>query len=274
MKFLSSNHTLLMGVLNVTPDSFSDGGRFFDKDTAIAHGIEMAGEGADIIDVGGESTRPGAKEVRCEEEIRRVIPVIEKLAGRTKAAISVDTQKSRVAEAALKAGASIVNDISGLKYDKDMAGVAARYGAGMILMHMKGRPENMQDSCRYSNLISEIRDSLRFSANEAFKAGVKKDSVAIDPGIGFGKTVEQNLEILNRLEEFKNLGLPLCVGTSRKSFIGKLLDSPGADDILAGTIASCVAAVIKGVRILRIHDVKAVRDAVTITEKISGAKRG
>jgi len=274
MKLLSGNSALVMGVLNVTPDSFSDGGSFFDKDTALRRAVEMAGEGADIIDVGGESTRPGAKEVRCDEEIRRVIPVIEELAGRVNAAISIDTRKSKVAEAALKAGASVINDVSGLRHDKDMAAVAAKYGAGMILMHMKGLPENMQDSCEYSDLIGEIKENLRISANEAFKAGVKKSFVAIDPGIGFGKTVEQNLEILNRLDEFRDLGLPICIGTSRKSFIGKLLGSQATDDRLAGTIAACVAALIKGARILRVHDVKAIKDAVTITEKILEAKSG
>lgn len=262
-----------MGVLNVTPDSFSDGGRFFDRDLAVRRAIEMAVEGADIIDVGGESTRPGSKEVPVEEEIRRVVPVIEKLAGSIKAEISVDTRKSMVAEAALKAGASIINDVSGLRHDKDMARIAAKYGAAMILMHMRGTPENMQDSPEYSDLIGEIKNSLRSSSDEAFKAGVNKDSIAIDPGIGFGKTVEHNLEILNRLEEFKDLGLPLCIGVSRKSFIGKLLDKPVAEDRLAGTIATCVAAVMKGARIIRAHDVKAVKDAIIITEKILGIKK-
>ena len=259
-----------MGVLNVTPDSFSDGGRFLDKDKALARALEMIDEGADIIDIGGESTRPGAKEVPVEEEIRRVVPVIEKLAGRANLEISIDTRKSKVAEAALRAGASIVNDISGLR-DKDMESVAAKYKAGVILMHMNGTPENMQNSCNYSDLIGEIKGFLRFSADEAIRAGVEKDSIAIDPGIGFGKTVEQNLEILNRLEEFRDLGFPLCVGTSRKTFIGKLLDLPSTGDRLSGTIATCVAAVINGARILRVHDVKAVKDAVIITERILGA---
>ena len=270
MKFLNSNKTLLMGVLNVTPDSFSDGGRFFDRDAAVAHAIEMAAEGADIIDVGGESTRPGSREVSVEEEIARVVPVIEKLAGKVKCEISIDTRKSKVAEAALKAGASIVNDVSGLRHDKDIAKVAAKYKAGMILMHMQGEPENMQDAPRYRDLIGEIKEFLRLSADEAFKAGVEKGSIVIDPGIGFGKTVEHNLEILNRLDEFKDLGFPICIGTSRKSFLGKVLDKPAADDRLAGTIATCVVAVMKGARILRVHDVKAVKEAVTITEKILG----
>ena len=273
MKFLNSNSTLIMGVLNVTPDSFSDGGQFFDIDTAVAHAVEMAIDGADIIDVGGESTRPGSAEVTVEEEIQRVVPVIERLAGKIRSGISVDTRKSKVAKAALEAGASIVNDVSGLKYDKNMAEVAARHGAGMILMHMRGTPENMQNSPCYSDLIGEIKEDLRLSALEAFKAGVKKGSVAIDPGIGFGKTVEHNLEILNRLEEFKDIGLPICIGTSRKSFLGKLLDKPDPDDRLAGTIATCVAAGMKGARIIRVHDVKAARDAITVTEKILGAKK-
>ena len=262
-----------MGVLNITPDSFSDGGRFFDKGAAIKRAIEMADEGADIIDVGGESTRPGSLGVSYEEEIARIIPVIEKLDGKIECEISVDTRKSKVAEAALKAGASIINDVSGLKYDKDMAKVAARYGAGMILMHMRGTPANMQDSPEYSDLIGEIKNSLKFSVEEALKSGVRKNLIAIDPGIGFGKTVDQNLEILDRLEEFLDLGFPLCVGTSRKSFLGKLLNKPAADDRLAGTIATCVTAVMKGARILRVHDVRAVRDAITITEKVLSVKK-
>jgi dihydropteroate synthase len=268
MKSLKSDKTLIMGVLNVTPDSFSDGGKFLDKNSAVARALEMESEGADIIDIGGESTRPGAGTVPADEEIGRVVPVIERLRGRMKARISVDTRKSEVAEAALKAGASIVNDVSGLHHDRTIAKVAAKHGACMILMHMRGTPENMQVSPRYSDLMGEISKSLKCSADEAVRAGVAKDRIAVDPGIGFGKTVEHNLEILNRLDEFVLLGYPVCVGTSRKSFLGKILGRPDAGDRLAGTIATCVLAVLKGAHILRVHDVREAREAVTVIEKI------
>lgn len=260
-----------MGVLNVTPDSFSDGGRYFSRDAAAERAIEMAAEGADIIDIGGESTRPGAKEVPADEEIGRVVPVIEKLAGRVSAEISVDTRKAKVARAALRAGATIVNDVSALRCDERMPAVIAEYGACVILMHMKGTPEDMQVSPQYSNLIGEISESLKASADIALGSGVAKDRIAVDPGIGFGKTVEHNLQILNRLDEFGRLGFPVCVGTSRKSFLGKVLGKPDAGDRIAGTIATCVLAVMKGAGILRVHDVKEIKEAVIITEKILGS---
>lgn len=268
MKSLKQNSPIIMGVLNVTPDSFSDGGLYLKKTAAIARAIEMEAEGADIIDIGGESTRPGAKETSAEEEIARIVPVIEKLAGRIKCAISVDTRKARVAEAALKAGAAIANDISGLNYDKDMAAVIAKYGAGAILMHMKGAPEDMQTDPRYLDLIGEIKDSLKRSVEAAVRAGVSKENIAVDPGIGFGKTVEHNITILKRLGEFKELGFPICVGTSRKSFIGKITGGSGTGDRLAGTIATCVMAVCNGASILRVHDVKLVREAIKVTSKV------
>lgn len=270
---LPDNRTSLMGVLNVTPDSFSDGGKYYNKRKAIARALEMAEEGADIIDVGGESTRPGAREVSDEEECSRIIPVIKAISKRLKIPVSVDTRKAKVARLAIRAGADIVNDISGLKYDPDMAEVIAEYGTSVIVMHMKGAPQNMQRSPRYNNLISEIKSGLRESIKIARCAGIKEKNIIVDPGIGFGKTVRHNLEILNRLDEFKNLGRPVCVGTSRKSFIGKILNSRDANDRLAGTIATCVVAIMQGANILRVHDVREAKEAAAITDSIlsSGA---
>jgi len=290
MKNQKSCKTLLMGVLNVTPDSFSDGGRFFDastklsinpeqgcrteprrrvdKDNAVARALEMEKEGADIIDVGGESTRPGAKPVGQDEESARVVPVIEGIRKVSRVAISIDTRNAAVAEAAIKAGAGIINDVSGLRNDRDMAGVAAKYGCSLVLMHMKGKPENMQDDPRYTDIIAEISESLKTSIAMALSAGVLRENIIVDPGIGFGKTVEHNLEILRRLDEFRALGFPVCIGTSRKSFIGKILNSVDVKDRLMGTIATCVIAVINSASILRVHDVKEVREAIAITDII------
>jgi len=269
MKSQKSNKTLLMGVLNVTPDSFSDGGRFFDKDKAIARALEMEEEGADIIDVGGESTRPGAKPVNQDEELDRVVPVIRSIRKVSGITISVDTRNAVVAEAAIKAGAGIINDVSGLHNDRNMAGVAAKYGCRLVVMHMKGEPENMQDDPRYTDIIAEISASLKGSVDIAAKAGVLKENIIIDPGIGFGKTVEHNLEILRRLGEFLTLGFPICVGTSRKSFLGYILGADDAKDRLIGTIATCVIAVMNGAGILRVHDVKEVREAIAITDSVA-----
>jgi len=257
-----------MGVLNVTPDSFSDGGKYYDKRRAVEGAALMAAEGADIIDVGGESTRPGARDIGAEEEASRVIPVIETISKRLGVKISVDTRKARVAEAAMKAGASIINDISGLRYDPEMARVAARYGATVIVMHSKGSPRDMQNAPRYGDLIGEIRSGLRQSIRIARAAGVDEKKIIIDPGIGFGKTVRHNLEILKRLGELKSLGRPICIGTSRKSFIGKILNIREANGRLAGTIATCVAAIINGADILRVHDVKAAAEAAAMTDSI------
>lgn len=267
-----SDKTYIMGVLNVTPDSFSDGGRFLDKKNAIQHVIGMARDGADIIDVGGESTRPGAKDISVEEELNRVIPVIEAISNKINIPISIDTRKSRVAEESLKAGASIVNDVSGLKYDPDMAPIVAKYNAGLIVMHAKGTPQDMQINPVYKNLIKEIVESLKESLGMAKRAGVSKEKIVIDPGVGFGKTVEHNLEILSRLDEFKALSQPICVGTSRKSFIGKVLGLPNVENRLSGTIATCVIAIMKGANILRVHDVKEVVEAARITDSILSRK--
>jgi len=262
------SRTLIMGVLNVTPDSFFDKGRFFDRKKAVGRALEMVSEGADIIDIGGESTRPGSKEVSLKEELSRVMPVIERLIGKIKKPISIDTRKAPVAEAALKAGASILNDVSALRHDPVMADVAAKYGSAVILMHMKGLPRTMQAAPEYKNLIKEISVYLRESVNTAVDAGVKKEDIIIDPGIGFGKTLEHNLEILRRLKDLRALGYPVCIGTSRKSFIGKLLNSGEPHDRLPGTIATCTAAIINGAQILRVHDVKEIAQAAKVTDRM------
>lgn len=262
------SRTLIMGVLNVTPDSFFDKGRFFDKKKAINHALKMTRDGADIIDVGGESTRPGAKEVSVDEELDRVIPVIAALAKRIKNPISIDTRKARVARFALEAGSRIINDVSALRHDPLMAGVAASSKAAVILMHMKGIPETMQSASRYKNIIKEISTYLKESIKIALKAGVKKEDIIIDPGIGFGKTLSHNLEILRCLKIFKSLGYPVCIGTSRKSFIGKILGSENPEDRLAGTIATSTIAVMNGANLIRVHDVKEAVHASRVADSI------
>jgi len=257
-----------MGVLNVTPDSFSDGGRFFDETKAVEHALAMERDGADILDIGGESTRPGADEVGIDEELSRVIPVIEKLSKRAGLPISIDTRKSKVAEEALKAGASIVNDISGLKFDPQMTPVVSESGSAVILTHSKGDPQTMQLNPVYKNLIGEILEALKEAIAMAKDAGINKDKIIIDPGIGFGKTVEHNLEILRRLDELKVLGRPICVGASRKSFIGKILGIEHSDERLAGTLAASVIAIAKGANIIRVHDVKEMVRASRVADSI------
>ena len=260
--------TLVMGVLNVTPDSFFDRGRFFDKKKAAMRAMEMASLGADVIDIGGESTRPGSKEVPLEEELKRVVPVIESVAGKIKIPVSVDTRKAPVAAAALKAGARIVNDVSALTHDPVMADVAAKYEAAVILMHMKGTPGTMQKSPRYKDVIKDVSLYLKASIKTALSAGIKKDDIIVDPGIGFGKTLEHNLEILRGLRRFKALGCPLCIGTSRKSFIGRLQGSDDPSGRLVGTIASGIIAVVNGADILRVHDVKEAVESVMVADGI------
>ncbi|MDP3804330.1 MAG: dihydropteroate synthase, partial [Candidatus Omnitrophota bacterium] len=244
-----------MGILNVTPDSFSDGGRFFEKDEAVKHAFHMEAEGADIIDVGGESTRPGAEEVSAEEELNRIMPVIDAMAREKNILISVDTRKAKVAEAAISAGARLVNDVSGLRFDSRMASVVAKYGVGVIVMHMKGTPKDMQADPIYTDVVEEVIRSLEESISIARRAGISEDKIIIDPGIGFGKTLEHNIEILRRLDELKILNKAICIGVSRKSFIGRLLHLSNAGDRLPGTIAANVIAIMKGANILRVHDV-------------------
>ncbi len=249
-----SKRTYVMGILNVTPDSFSDGGKFINFSDAVAHGKKMIEDGADIIDVGGESTRPGAASVTEAEEIARVVPVIRELSKIKGAAISIDTMKSKVAEAAIKAGASMINDVSGLRFDKRMASLAARKKVPVIVMHMLGNPRTMQKDPAYDDLIPDIISYLQNCITIAIKGGVKKSGIIVDPGFGFGKTVAHNLEILKRLRELKVLGCPVLIGTSRKSTIGAILDLP-PDRRMEGTAATVAASIAGGANIIRVHDV-------------------
>ncbi len=259
--------TLLMGVLNVTPDSFSDGGLFFDKEKAIAHGIRMVEEGADIIDIGGESTRPGSKPLELDEELRRVIPVIESLSKKVGVPISIDTYKSAVAQRAIEAGAEIINDISALNFDPNLAQVAAKENTPLVLMHIRGTPETMQKNVYYESLLSEILHSLKDSIRMAESAGVDPRQIIVDPGIGFGKTVEDNLFIIKNLYEFRILGKPILLGTSRKSFIGKILNAE-AGDRLEGTLSSIAIGVLNGAHVIRSHDVLQTRKAIAVADAI------
>jgi dihydropteroate synthase len=261
----------VMGVLNVTPDSFSDGGRFLDEEAAVKRGVRMALEGADIIDVGGESTRPGAPPVPAEEELRRVLPVVSRLAGEVEVPISIDTTKAAVARAALQAGASIVNDVSALRFDGEMAGVVAESGAGVVLMHMRGDPRTMQRDPRYDDVVAEVRKFLITSATAAESAGISSEAIAIDPGIGFGKTAGHNLSLLKHLGTLTGLGYPLLVGPSRKSFIGATLGGLEAGERLEGTAAAVAWAAAEGANIVRVHDVKEMVRVVRMVEAIMGA---
>ena len=270
-----TTRTLIMGVLNVTPDSFSDGGSFVAVNTAVEHARRMAEAGADIIDVGGESTRPGATPVSAEEELRRVVPVIERLQDLV---VSVDTTKSVVAEKSLAAGARIVNDISALRFDPGMADVVRDVGAGVVLMHMQGTPQTMQRDPRYDDIVAEVRSFLAERIAFAVSQGLKKSQIAVDPGIGFGKTVEHNLQVLARLGEFGSLDCPVVVGTSRKSFLGKVLAATGgrrageADARLWGTAATVAWAVAQGAHVMRVHDVAEMSDVVRMVEAIRQAR--
>lgn len=265
---LSLQRPLIMGILNLTPDSFSDGGRCNDPARAFDRALQMEAEGADIIDIGGESTRPGAAPVLSDEELVRIIPVIERLAGTLKCAISVDTWKSGVARRALSAGAEIINDISGFNFDPLMAGLVAESGAGVVLMHTRGTPDKMQQDTVYDDLMAEITTALRTSLVLAREAGVSDGCIAIDPGIGFGKDAAGNLELIRRLAEFSSFGLPILTGPSRKAFIGKLLGREQTDDRLYGTAAVVALSVSHGASILRVHDVRAMRDVADMAHAV------
>lgn len=267
-----SRRPCIMGILNVTPDSFSDGSRYLDLDRAEQRALQMVEEGADIIDIGGESTRPNIDPVNVEEELRRVIPLVERLAGRIPVPISVDTYKAVVAREGLRAGAEIVNDISGLTFDPAMAAAVAEVDAGLVVMHTRGRPDTMQKNTAYGNLIAEVIDSLRQSVSVAEAAGISRDRIVVDPGIGFAKSLQGNLEILRRLREFTVLQLPLLIGTSRKSFIGTVLGRD-VDERLFGTAATVSLAIASGASIIRVHDVRAMRDVADMTHAVlhSGA---
>jgi dihydropteroate synthase len=257
----------LMGVVNVTPDSFSDGGLYLDSDAAVAHGEKLLRDGASILDVGGESTRPGAVEVDEAEELHRTEPVVAVLSSET--TVSIDTSKLAVAEAAIDAGASIVNDVTALRRDPEMAVLCADRGVGVVLMHMPGNPRTMQDNPTYEDVVDEIKAFLDERIEVAVAAGVEEERIWLDPGIGFGKTVEHNLDLLRRLAELRKLGRPLVIGTSRKSFIGRI-DGSEVDERLGGSIASSVLAAAEGADVLRVHDVAETAQAMRVAEAILG----
>jgi dihydropteroate synthase len=261
---------LVMGILNITPDSFSDGGAFFDTQKAVDHALFMAQAGADIVDLGGESSRPGSEPISVDEELQRVLPVLEKIHRNSEIALSIDTTKSEVARQALGAGASIVNDISALRTDEAIGKAAAEYNAFLVLMHMRGTPRNMQNDTHYDDIIGEILSFLSDAAKKANEMGVPPDKIIIDPGIGFGKSADGNFIILKNLHRFIELGYPLMVGASRKSFIGKTLDLD-ITQRLEGSIAAACYAVLNGADIVRVHDVPETRRALAIIEKITGA---
>ena len=263
------SYTLIMGILNMTPDSFSDGGQFKSHNKAIDHALKMVEEGANIIDIGGESTRPGAEAVQLEEELSRTIPIIEAVRLKSDCLISIDTYKSKVAKAALAAGADMVNDISGLTFDHNMASLVAERNVPVIIMHIKGKPGDMQKNPNYDNLIKEIKAFFEVQIAIAKKAGIDSGNIILDPGIGFGKRLEDNFEIIRELGQISTMGYPVLLGPSRKSFIGFTLDLP-IEERIEGTLASITAGVINGARIVRVHDIRATRRTLTITEKIMG----
>ncbi len=270
-----SRRPCIMGILNLTPDSFSDGSRYSDVSRAVDRALEMEAEGADIIDVGGESTRPFAPPVSADEEIARVLPVIERLTGRLRIPLSIDTHKASVAEEALRAGAEIVNDISGLTFDGRMAAVVAAAGAGLVLMHTRGTPVEMQQDTSYGDLVTEVRLFLGTALDRACAEGIAKERVVLDPGIGFGKSVGGNLELVRRLREFVSLGRPVLVGLSRKSFIGTVLGREVGERVF-GTAATVAIALANGASIFRVHDVKAMRDVADMAAALTttGGARG
>jgi len=273
------NRTCIMGILNVTPDSFSDGGLFFSCDAAVAHGEKLAEAGADIIDIGGESTRPFSEPVSIEEECRRVLPVIEKLAKRVSIPISIDTTKASIAREAIESGASIINDISAMYSDPDMIGVVAKYEVPVVIMHMKGTTKTMQVSPHYDDLIKEIKGFFEKAIDRAEKNGIARSKIIIDPGIGFGKTVEHNLLIIKYIDKFKTLNNPILIGPSRKSFIRNILESSHDGDtklempeLETGTQAAIAAAVLKGAHIVRVHDVAKARSTLELIDSIRSVR--
>lgn len=266
-KLACGRKTLIMGIINATPDSFSDGGVFMAPDKAIEHGLRMAEEGADVLDVGGESTRPGSEAISVDEEMRRVLPIVEGLAEKTDKPISIDTYKAPVARRAIEVGAQMVNDISALGFDNEMAEVVAETGVPVVLMHIKGTPKDMQKNPVYKDLMGEIYGYLEERIEKAESAGVQAEKIVVDPGIGFGKMPEHNLQIINRLTELKALGKPILVGPSRKSFIGKVLNLD-VHQRLEGTAAAVAAAIMAGAHIVRVHDVRPIKRIVDMIDAI------
>ncbi len=277
-RLVYGRQTLIMGILNVTPDSFSDGGNFFTFDDAVAQGARLADDGADILDIGGESTRPFSDPVSAEEEIRRVVPVIEKLAPRVSIPISIDTTKAAVARRALEAGASIINDVSSLRLDRDMADLVAESGVPVILMHMLGTPKTMQVDPEYDDLIGEIKAFFAQSIDHAIAKGISKSKIIIDPGIGFGKTINHNLLLIKHLREFKTLGVPVMIGASRKAFIRHILKDQSLQDIRPdlpeveiGTQAAVAASILNGTDLVRVHNVANTRATVKLIDAIKNS---
>jgi dihydropteroate synthase len=265
--------TLVMGVLNVTPDSFSDGGAYFDADAAVARALELQRVGADIVDVGGESTRPGAERISAEEELRRILPVLQKLRGRLAIPISIDTSKAEVAEAAAEAGAEIINDVTALRADPRVAEIARRRKLPLVLMHMRGTPGTMQQEPFARDVMRDVTAALKKVVASARRAGIAKSQIILDPGFGFGKSYEQNFELLARLPELARLGFPLLVGTSRKSFLGRALGGTPESDRIWGTAATVAASILQGAHIVRVHDVAEMAQVARVTDVIaSGAK--
>lgn len=257
----------IMGIVNVTPDSFSDGGAWFSPAQAVDHALELTAQCADILDIGGESTRPGAEAVSVQEELKRVIPVIERLAPHSGVPISIDTMKAEVAEAALAAGASIINDVTGFEFDPRMIEVASHSNCGVIIMHMQGCPQNMQDSPQYGDVVQEVTQYLQQRAAALIDAGIDHSRIVIDPGIGFGKTAEHNVQLLANLDQLHATGFPVLIGHSRKRFLGKVINRP-VEERLSGTIGVSIAVAEQGADILRVHDVASVRDALTAWQVI------
>lgn len=262
----------IMGIVNVTPDSFFDGGQHGSVDDAVAGALELQREGADILDVGGESTRPGAAEVPVQQELDRVIPVIEALAARTEAVISIDTRKAAVMEAAVAAGARLINDVSALSFDERSVSVAAKAGVGVVLMHAQGTPQTMQDKPHYNDVVTEVYDYLQGRVEVAVAGGVKREALIVDPGIGFGKTTAHNAALLSSLSVYHGLGVPLLLGCSRKSFIGALSAGEDAEERLPGSLAGALLGACQGVQILRVHDVAATQQALSVM--FAGIERG
>ena len=261
-----------MGVLNVTPDSFSDGGQFNEINSAILHVDKMIKNGADIVDIGGESTKPGSEPVSANEESKRIVPVIKSIKNEYKdVLISVDTYKSSVAKKAIEAGADFVNDISGLTFDDEMVSLLAQRNIPVVIMHINGKPKTMQKNILYSDLVSDIKRFFNKQCNHAINSGIKESNIIIDPGIGFGKTFDHNFTLLKRLKEFEDLGFPILIGPSRKAFIGDVLNLP-SNERVEGTIATVVAGILNGANIIRVHDVKEIKRATIVTEKILKAK--
>lgn len=257
----------IMGVLNVTPDSFSDGGRYVDPDAAVAHALSMVEQGADVLDIGAESSQPGAVPIDEEEERRRLISVVRAVCRRTTVPVSVDTTKASIAQEALDVGAALINDISALRFDARMGDVVAKSGAGLILMHMQGTPQTMQRAAQYTEVVEEVRQFLKARLEAAREAGIQAERILLDPGIGFGKNCQHNVVLLDRLDAFHTLGRPLVIGVSRKAFIGKILGRPVGERLM-GTAGAVAVAVMKGARMVRVHDVAPIRDVVKMVESI------